>query len=66
VPKVSVTRDAQRYEPKKEVLNLMRRQYARAGAEYKGQLLDQVVKLLGYHRKAAIRALRAKPTNQPP
>ena len=46
---------------RKEVLKRLRGQYGRAGAEYKSQLLDQAVKLLGYHRKAAIRALRAKP-----
>jgi len=46
---------------RKEVVSRLRRQYARAGAEYKSQLLDQAVKLLGYHRKAAIRALRARP-----
>lgn len=46
---------------KKEVLEKLRRQYRRAGLSYKGQLLDQAVALLGYHRKAAIRALRARP-----
>jgi hypothetical protein len=38
----------------------LRRSYARAGLAYKGQLLDQAVDLLGYHRKAAIRALRGR------
>src|SRR5436190_4693712 len=42
-----------------ELLSKMRRRYLRAGAEYKGKLLDQAQELLGYHRKAAIRALRA-------
>jgi hypothetical protein len=46
---------------KKEVLNRLRRSYAKAGSEFKHQLLDQTVDLLGYHRKAAIRALRARP-----
>jgi hypothetical protein len=46
---------------RQEVLVQMRRRYARAGRSYKAQLLDQAVALLGYHRKAAIRALRAKP-----
>ena len=44
---------------RKEVLTKLRRRYARAGREYKRQLLDQDQELLGYHRKAAIRALRA-------
>jgi hypothetical protein len=46
---------------KKEVLAKLRRQYLRASLAYKGQRLDQAVALLGYHRKAAIRALRARP-----
>ena len=37
----------------------MKRQYLRAGSEYKSKLLDQAPELFGYHRKAAIRALRA-------
>lgn len=48
-------------QTKREVLARLRRSYAKAGAEYKRQLLDQAVALLGYHRKAAIRALRAQP-----
>ena len=46
-------------ETKEEVLARLRRRYATAGEEHKGKLLDQAVELLGYHRKAAIRALRA-------
>lgn len=42
-----------------EVLKKLRRRYASAGAEHKRKLLDQAQELLGYHRKAAIRALRA-------
>ena len=42
---------------RKEVLIRMRRRYASAGLEYKGKLIDEAVELLGYHRKAAIRAL---------
>jgi hypothetical protein len=45
---------------RKEVLGKLRRQYGPAGPEFKRQLLDQAVKLLGYHRKAAIRALRER------
>jgi hypothetical protein len=43
---------------KSEVLIQLRRQYRRAGRDYKRQLLTQAQTLLGYHRKAAIRALR--------
>jgi len=48
-------------QTKQEVLTKLRRAYLRAGTIYKRQLLDQAVALLGYHRKAAIRALRAGP-----
>jgi hypothetical protein len=44
---------------RKEVLEKLRRRYKSAGAEHKGKLLDQAVQLLGYHRKSAIRTLRA-------
>src|SRR6059036_856802 len=42
-----------------EVLKKLRRRYESAGQQHKGKLLDQAPELLGYHRKAAIRALRA-------
>jgi hypothetical protein len=42
-----------------ELLRKLRRHYGKAGAEYKRKLLDQAQEMLGYHRKAAIRALRA-------
>jgi hypothetical protein len=48
---------------RKEVLAKMRGRYARAGRQYKGKIIDEVVELFGYHRKAAIRALR--PKNRP-
>lgn len=48
-------------QTKAEVLVRLRRRYATAGSEHKTKLLDQAVELLGYHRKAAIRALRQKP-----
>lgn len=35
--------------------------YVKAGAEYRVRLIDQAVELMGYHRKAAIRALNRKP-----
>jgi hypothetical protein len=44
---------------RKEVLAKMKRRYRTAGSEYKTKLLDQAQDLFGYHRKAAIRALRA-------
>src|SRR6266699_1376524 len=47
-----------------ELLSKIRRHYRSGGAEYKGKLLDQAQEMLGYHRKAAIRALRA-PTVEP-
>jgi hypothetical protein len=40
-----------------QVLEKLRRRYKTAGMEHKTKLLDQAVELLGYHRKAAIRAL---------
>ena len=46
---------------RQEVLARLRRSYAQAGPQYKAKLLDQAVELFGYHRKAAIRALRAVP-----
>jgi len=45
-------------ETKDQVLGRLRRRYASAGTFYKTKLLDQAVELLGYHRKAANRALR--------
>ena len=40
-----------------QVLGKLRRRYKTAGLEHKTKLIDQAVQLLGYHRKAAIRAL---------
>lgn len=51
---------------RKQVLEKLRRRYVTAGAEYKRKLLDQAVELLGYHRKSAIRALRARPAGRGP
>jgi hypothetical protein len=53
-------------ETKDEVLARLRRRYATAGAPHKARLLDQAVELLGYHRKAAIRALRQSPPPEGP
>jgi hypothetical protein len=44
---------------RKEVLTKLRWRYLSAGPEHKGKLLDQAQELLGYHRKSAIRSLRA-------
>ncbi len=49
---------------RKEVLTKLRWRYATAGLEHKGKLIDEAVELFGYHRKAAIRALR-RPERQP-
>lgn len=46
---------------RKEVLAKLRWRYEGAGREYKRKLLNQAEQLLGYHRKAAIRALRRQP-----
>ncbi|MDR7556047.1 MAG: transposase family protein [Armatimonadota bacterium] len=42
---------------KREYLQAVRRRYAQASKGAKGQILDEVCATLGYHRKAAIRAL---------
>jgi hypothetical protein len=44
---------------RKEILEKMRRRYVGAGPKHKRKLLDQAQELLGYHRKSAVRALRA-------
>lgn len=49
-------------ETKEQLLSRLRRRYVTAGPAFKSKLLDQAIEYLGYHRKAAIRALRAKPT----
>jgi hypothetical protein len=51
---------------RKEVLTKLRRRYQSAGIEHKRKLLDQAQELLGYHRKAAIRALRAPSVERGP
>lgn len=48
-------------ETKGQILARLRRRYAGAGPEHKTKLLDQAVEWLGYHRKAAIRALGHAP-----
>ena len=51
---------------RKQVLEKLRRRYETAGTEHKRKLIDQAVQLLGYHRKAAIRALRRRPQPRGP
>ena len=43
-----------------QVLEKLHRRYQTTGLEHKTKLIDQAVQLLGYHRKAAIRALRQR------
>ena len=45
---------------REEVLEKLRPRYARAGKKHKGKIINEVVQLFGYHRKAALRALRMK------
>lgn len=45
---------------RQEVLAKKRWRYGRAGKEHKAKILDEVVELFGYHRKAAIRAMRPR------
>ncbi len=49
---------------KREVMNKLRCRYATAGRQHKTKLLDQAVAVMGYHRKAAIRALKSAPKAQ--
>jgi len=44
-----------------EVLAKQRERYARAGKEHKTKIINELVELFDYHRKAAIRALQARP-----
>lgn len=43
-----------------EVLVKQRERYARAGTKHKTKIINELVELFGYHRKAAIRALRPR------
>jgi hypothetical protein len=53
--------DGMSKQTKDEVLSKLRRRYLSAWREHKRKLIDEAVALLGYHRKAAIRALRKAP-----
>ena len=48
--------------PRPEALARQRAGYARAGTQPKTKILHERVELFGYHRKAAIRALRRQPS----
>lgn len=48
------------------ILERLRRRYRKAGLEHKRKLLDQAQELMGYHRKSAIRALRAPQLERTP
>lgn len=51
---------------RKEILERLRRRYRKAGLQHKRKLLDQAQELMGYHRKSAIRALRAAQLERTP
>src|SRR4051812_37377637 len=59
-------------ETRREVMLKLRSRYGKAGFKYRVKLLDQAVQLFGYHRKSAIRFLKAGPraaklrTGRPP
>ena len=46
---------------RQEVLAKKRDRYALAGKEHKTKIINELVELFGYHRKAAIRALQLRP-----
>ena len=51
---------------RQEVLQCKRDRYHRAGKLHKTKIIDEVVELFGYHRKAAIRALQRRPPSPAP
>jgi hypothetical protein len=51
---------------RKEILQRLRRRYRKAGPEHKRKLLDEAEEMLGYHRKSAVRALRASEIERAP
>jgi hypothetical protein len=51
---------------RQEVLERKRWRYRHAGKEHKTKIIDELVELFGYHRKAAIRALRSRPERKAP
>jgi len=62
-PKVAVTatmHTGMSHEVRKGLLLELQKRYGRAGTVYRRRLIDEVVELLGYHRKSAIRALSGR------
>ena len=53
-------------QTREEVLAKLRQRYKTAGKEHKQKLLTRAQELLGYHRKSAIRALRAPQIERTP
>jgi hypothetical protein len=51
---------------RQEVLARQRERYARAGKQHKTKIINELVALFGYHRKAAIRALQPRPHIEAP
>lgn len=51
---------------RQEVLERKRWRYRHAGKGHKKKIIDELVELFGYHRKAAIRALRSRPERKAP
>ena len=45
---------------RQEVVAQKRQRYATAGRPHKAKIINELVELFGYHRKAAIRALRPR------
>src|SRR6516164_1849481 len=51
---------------RQEVLLRRQARYERAGKEHKSKIIDELVELFGYHRKAAIRALHKPKAGRAP
>ena len=49
---------------RQEVLAKKRDRYARAGKEHKTKIINELIELFGYYRKAAIRALKLQLANE--
>ena len=47
-----------------EVVSAVAERYRSAGRREKGRILDELAAVTGWHRKHAVRALRAKPPTQ--
>lgn len=52
-------------QTRQEVMVKLRSRYVRAGLQHRIKLIDQAVQVMGYHRKAAIRALRPRERSRP-